>query len=126
EEEDLVPIKAPLHVHKLHFQAVLQDLLLADLKGLGFLLLFLLPYELVLRGDPAEHRSQRASELHLVDWGVPLDALAKLGASGGLYNDPLAGLKLGHVGVEIVMLSAFLEADADDLDYSSSLCEIRR
>ena len=52
--------------------------------------------------------------------------VAELGAPGGLYNDPLTGLKLSPVGVEIVMLSAFLEADADDLDHSSSLCEVRR
>ena len=126
EEEDLVPLKAPLRVHQLHLQAVLQDLLLADLQGLGLLLLVLLPGELVLRGGPAEHRAQGGGELHLVDGGVPLDALAELSAPGGLYNDPLTGLKLGPIGVEIVMLSAFLEADADDLDHSSSLCEVRR
>ena len=99
---------------------MLRDLLLTDLEGPGLLLLIFFPGQLVLRGGPAEHRAQGSGKLHLIHRRVLLGTLAKLHASGGLDNDPLPQAEALSIGVEIILLSAFLKADADDLDHNSS------
>ena len=61
EEHGLVPLEIAFHIHQAHIQAVLGDLLLADLEGLLLPALIQLRYpEIVRRGD-AHHIAQ---ELH--------------------------------------------------------------
>ena len=62
----------------------------------------------------------------LLDHGVALDALGVLLPPVGLHNDSVPHLELSSVGVEVVFLSAALEADADDFDHSASLYPDRR
>ena len=120
EKEHLVPLEAVLRLHQFHLQAVLCDLLLADLECPGLLLLILFPGQLVLRGGPAEHRAQGGGEFHLIHLRILLGTLSKLHAPGGLDDDPLPQAEELPIGVKIVLLSAFFEADTDDLDHNSS------
>ena len=120
EKEDLVPLEAVLRLYQLHLQAVLRDLLLTDLESPGLLLLIFLPGQLILRGGPAEHRAQGRGELHLIHRRILLGTLSKLHAPGSLDDDTLPQAEALPIGVKIVLPSAFLKADADDLDHNSS------
>ena len=120
EEEYLVALKAVLGLYQLHLQTVLGDLLLADLEGLGLLLLVALPDLFVLLGGPAQHRAQRCGELHLIDGGVALGTFAVLHTPGGLDDHPFAGLEDLAVGVKIVLFASAFEADGNNFNHGCS------
>ena len=112
-KDDLIAVKAGGDVDQLHLQAVVRDLLLADVKGLPLLLLVVLHgAAVVVRGHPY-HRAQGLDDggvLHLV---VALGAGGELHARGGLHDHLVPHPHLEPSGVKIIILASAPKADAD-------------
>jgi hypothetical protein len=121
EEEELVAVKGALAPGQLHVQAVLGDLLLADLKG------GLLPLPVALQGGQIplvgqpDHGAQGLHHLVVAHLGVGPGAGSELKALGGLDDDLISHVHLDALGVEVVFFSAGFEPDGDDLSHENGL-----
>ena len=104
----------PSKLHELHVEAVVLDLLFADVKGLALALFVDLgDAQVVLRGD-AHHGADGRDDLLVRDEVVAHDALGELEALGGLDDDVLPYLDGVPCGGEVVGLAAVFEFHADD------------
>ena len=113
EEENFIPLKRALDVHKLHFELVLFDELPADAERFLFALAVKLRNAQIVRRGAAHDRAQRLHAVAVLDHVVALDALAELHALGRFHDERIARLR-GHAGgVEIVRLAAAAEFYAD-------------
>ena len=115
EEQDLVAVKAVLHLDQLHVQPMALHKLLAGAQGLllaapVFPDLALVP----LVGQP-HHRAQGLHHRAVLHHGVAAHAGAVFQPLARLHDDapPLGHRESG--GVKVVLLSARPEPDADDL-----------
>ena len=114
EKDDLVALEAALHVHQLHFQAVLGDLPLADDGGFFFALCIALHGPAVLVGRQADQGAQGLDHGMILHHVVAAHAGAELGPLGGLHHHGVALPDGSAPGVKKIGFTAAAEADADD------------
>ena len=109
EEKRLVAVKAAFHVHKLHVQPVVLDLLLADDQRVLFAEAVLLVDPPVLQGGHTHHRAQRLHHGIVFHKAVALYAVGDLEPLGRLDDDLFPVGNVQAVRGEIIGLSAGFE-----------------
>ena len=124
EEHRLVPLKIALHVHQLHIQPVLGDLLLAYLEGFLLALLIYLGHAQIVRRGDSHHRAKRLHDRGLHDRVIPAGAVGDLQALGGLDYDLVPGLDIQLAGIEEVAFPAVFKLYTYNINQLFFLCSM--
>ena len=112
-EDDLAAVERVLHVHKLHIQLVLLDLLLADLERLALLGGIRVAHAAIRFRCDAQHHLERLHDLLVRHLGIALHHIAELNTARRLHDRAVAFLHVQRAGIKIVNASVVFEPDAN-------------